>query len=444
MNSPTDLVVVLPGILGSTLRRGRQDIWAPSAGALLNAIKTFGRSLRSLQLPEGIGDDHPGDGVAPAALMPDLHAIPGIWTPIKGYDRLVSRLKSLGYREGENLILFPYDWRLSNRYNGRRLATIVEPALQRWRERHADAKVSFVCHSMGGLVARWYIERCGGAEVTHKLITLGTPYRGAAKALEQLVNGVPKGIGPLGIDLTLLIRGMPSMYQLIPEYACIELDDDLAKTTETQVPELKSKLLADGMLFHTQLAEAASHAAPTHAIIGFRQSTPTTVRLADHRAELMDTYRGDNLHGDSTVPMVGACSADIPMDSPLLRRVADRHGNLQRNRAALDELEGILTAKEIRVRAPDTVDLDVRVPELIFAGDALRIRVTAADGGKHALRIVVTNESGQTVDSRTPLPATETTITVEDPPPGAYAVTVSGLRDSSPISAVSADVIVWN
>jgi hypothetical protein len=25
------------------------------------------------------------------------------------------------------------------------------------------------------VVARWYIEQCGGAEVTRKLITLGTP-----------------------------------------------------------------------------------------------------------------------------------------------------------------------------------------------------------------------------------------------------------------------------
>ena len=31
--------------------------------------------------------------------MPDLHILPGIWTPIKGYDRLVARLRDLGYRD---------------------------------------------------------------------------------------------------------------------------------------------------------------------------------------------------------------------------------------------------------------------------------------------------------------------------------------------------------
>lgn len=94
----TDLVVVLPGILGSTLIKDGKLVWAPSAGAVLQAVRTFGRSLTELQLPPGIGDAHPDDGVEPVSLMPDLHAIPGIWTPIKGYDRLLYRLRSLQQR----------------------------------------------------------------------------------------------------------------------------------------------------------------------------------------------------------------------------------------------------------------------------------------------------------------------------------------------------------
>ena len=96
-------------------------------------------------------------------------------------------------------MLFPYDWRLSNRYNGSALAEAIRPRRSAGGAGrggpYADAKVVLVVHSMGGLVARWYIERCDGAEVTRKLITLGTPYRGAGKALEQLVNGVRVGPG---------------------------------------------------------------------------------------------------------------------------------------------------------------------------------------------------------------------------------------------------------
>src|SRR4029450_1069790 len=129
--------VVLPGILGSTLSHDGVLVWAPSAGSVLRAIRTLGRSVLNLRLPDDIGDEDPGDGVEPVALMPDLHLIPGIWTPLKGYDRLLARLRSIGYREpgGDpdgrpgNRAPVAYDWRLSNRYNGRRLAAIVEPAL---------------------------------------------------------------------------------------------------------------------------------------------------------------------------------------------------------------------------------------------------------------------------------------------------------------------------
>ena len=84
MTTPTDLVVVLPGILGSTLRRDGRLVWAPSAGSVLRAIATFGGSLRRLELPPGIGDQHFCDGVEPVGLMPDLHVLPGIWISGQG------------------------------------------------------------------------------------------------------------------------------------------------------------------------------------------------------------------------------------------------------------------------------------------------------------------------------------------------------------------------
>ena len=65
-----DLVVVLPGILGSTLAKHGKLVWAPSAGSVLRAIRSFGRSITNLGLPEGIGDDHPGDDVTASGLMP--------------------------------------------------------------------------------------------------------------------------------------------------------------------------------------------------------------------------------------------------------------------------------------------------------------------------------------------------------------------------------------
>ena len=451
MTSAEDLVVVLPGILGSTLRRDGKLVWAPSAGSVLRAIGTLGGSVERLKLPIGIGDEFPSDGVEPAELMPDLHVLPGIWTAVKGYDRLLARLRTLGYRDGANLIPVPYDWRLSCRYNACRLGTIVEPALDRWqRDGHDGARVVFVCHSMGGLIARWYIEKRCGAEITAKLITLGTPYRGAAKALAQLVNGADPGLGRFRLQLTELARSMPSLYQLMPEYACLQAGGDLARTTDTGVtlPELDPGMVADAMRFHTDLREAEAgrprSLEDTYPILGTRQATATTARLANGRIELLDTYQDRDLYGDATVPIVAACRADVKMDSNTLCRVPDKHGNLQRNRAALNEVEGILTASSVVVKAAKPVELRADVPELVQAGEAIMVRVTPAEPVRQAMRLTVTSEQGTLVEARVLRPsAGPITTSIDGLAPGAYTVDVGGTDEASPFAAVSSDVLVW-
>ena len=455
MTTPTDLVVVLPGILGSTLRQDGRLVWAPSAGSALRAIATFGASIRRLELPAGIGDDHPYDGVEPAGLMPDLHVLPGIWAAVKGYDPLLARLRSLGYREpgpggtAGNLIPVAYDWRLSCRYNAKRLGTIIEPALQQWQDQgppYADAQIVFVCHSMGGLIARWYIEKCGGAEITRKLITLGTPYRGAARALGQLVNGAHPGLGPFRLDLTRFARSMPSLHQLMPEYACIQHGDDLAKTTGITLPELDTAMVTDAMRFYTDLQDAEARRpqslAATHAIVGTTQATATTARLTGGRIKLLDNYQDQDLYGDSTVPIVAACRPDVPMDSNTLRRVPDKHGNLQRNTAALDEVEGILTASSIIIKAAKPVPLRVDGPDFALAGEAITIRVTPAESTRQAIGLAVISETGTPIEAQRLRPSGQT-ITIDGLAPGAYTIDVAGTDLASPFAPVSSDILIW-
>jgi pimeloyl-ACP methyl ester carboxylesterase len=456
----TDLVVVLPGIMGSTLYdQDDRPVWAASAGALLRAVGTMGGTVRRLRLPDGLGDEHPGDGVVPQGLMRDVHALPGIWTPIKGYDRLVARLDRMGFHEAStapgappgNLLLVPYDWRLSNRYNGSRLAGLVEDALERWRAQggpYTDARVVFVCHSMGGLVARWYVERCGGAEITRKLVTLGTPYRGAAKALDQLVNGVHPRLGPVGLDLTALARSMPSMYQLLPEYACIETADGLAKTTEIDVPELTSELVRDAMRFHTDL-QAAEAARPdsvemTHAIVGVRQPTRTSIRFDSAcRAVALDTLDGVDHYGDATVPLGAGVGYALTMDTNRIHHVAEQHGNLQRNEAALDELEAAITAEPVRWRAGEAVTLRVTAPDLAILGERVELAVDIDDDTNHAIRVRVTDDTGTELDSRVPRVIGRHARAVFDGlPPGAHTIDVTGVTPGSPVAPVSTVLLV--
>ena len=174
----------------------------------------------------------------PASSCRTCTSFPGVWTVSVGYERLLDHLRST-YNLVEydpalpdrpaNLVPFAYDWRLSNRYNARRLKQVVQPVLERWRTYagQPDARLILVCHSMGGLVARWYLDREGGAAYTSMLITIGTPHRGAASAIDRLVNGVRAGLGPLALDLSALARSLPSLHELLPEYACIEGDNGL-------------------------------------------------------------------------------------------------------------------------------------------------------------------------------------------------------------------------
>ena len=80
-----DVVILLPGILGSVLTRDGKDVWAPSAGAVGRALWSLGRSMRTLQLEDDPPErDELGDGVVASRLVPDVHLIPGLWG-IDGY-----------------------------------------------------------------------------------------------------------------------------------------------------------------------------------------------------------------------------------------------------------------------------------------------------------------------------------------------------------------------
>ncbi|ANZ42114.1 hypothetical protein BBK82_45470 [Lentzea guizhouensis] len=436
----SDLVVVLPGILGSTLRDEDGMVWEVSGRAALRAVLTLGRSLRRLKLPAGIGDEHPQDGIEPVGLMTDLHVIPGIWTPLKGYDRVTRRMNSLGYTvEKGNLLLFAYDWRLSNRYNGALLARRVDEALDRIGP---DAKVSFVCHSMGGLVARWCVEQCGMAERTDRLITMGTPYRGAASALEQLVNGVRKGLGPLAVDLTEFARSMPSLHQLLPEYACIESPNGLVKTTEMTLPELDTKMVTDAMAFHGALTD--SFADQTYAIVGGKQPTATTAKIADGKVTCYRTYEGEELYGDATVPMVGGARKGLTLSSNTLHRVTEQHTSLQDNAAVLDMVESFLTSKNIVPRNVAVTEPQVSVPDLALVGEELEVVVELRGTPARAVKVALLDENGKQVEARVPAISESMVVKFGELAPGAYYVQVSGTAVGAPVVPVTSAVLVMD
>ena len=267
--------------------------------------------------------------------------------------------------------------------------------------------------------------------------------------MTQLVEGVRKDIGPVAVDLTNFARSLPSLYQLLPSYACIEngrhtMDDLGFLADAVSVPALDTERVADAARFHTGL-ETVEDSLPMsgirHAITGIRQATATTVRIGAGTIEVLDSYPGGDTAGDGTVPAV-AGPRGIPLDDPTLKRIADKHGALQCNNAVLDEIEGILTAKPIIPKAGDRVEPRVGVPELILAGEPLSVTVDLA-GAREAIRITLTPETGL-AKVRTPrVTGGVASTSFTDLPPGAYTVDVTGLHRGAPISPVSSTTLIW-
>jgi hypothetical protein len=60
----SDVVILLPGITGSVLRKDNQEIWGLSTASVLHAIRTLGRSINTLKLHDDPPDvDDLGEGV---------------------------------------------------------------------------------------------------------------------------------------------------------------------------------------------------------------------------------------------------------------------------------------------------------------------------------------------------------------------------------------------
>jgi pimeloyl-ACP methyl ester carboxylesterase len=123
------------------------------------------------------------------------------------------------------LYVFPYDWRQDNVEQARGLEALIDAIRQDYGD--PALRVDIVAHSMGGLIARYYL-RYGpndvldgmpslislyGTSRVRKLILLGTPNFGAVSALHGYIAGEPIGLKSMRAEL---LATMPSGYQLFP------------------------------------------------------------------------------------------------------------------------------------------------------------------------------------------------------------------------------------
>ncbi len=135
---------------------------------------------------------------------------------LEQYDPLIEYLQeALGYTLGDDLLEFPYDWRLPLEESALRLAQ----AIDEWQ---VHPPITLIAHSMGCLVSRYYVEQLGGKRKVDRLLLMGGPHQGAPKALTSLLSG--PGLLPLGLlgdQMRDLMGTFPASYYLLPAYPCV-------------------------------------------------------------------------------------------------------------------------------------------------------------------------------------------------------------------------------
>jgi len=379
-----DILVVIPGILGSNLRRQSKQTWGYKNLAL-NLHRLASRLAEDLTLPANAFEAPEAgydDGTLAAGIMKTQGIIPGFWS-IDGYDDLLSTLRARFKESRQDIYEFPYDWRQSNEFTARRLSSFIEPLILRRQEEQPGARVLLVGHSMGGLVAKYYAECLDEKKHTRRVITIGTPYLGAVKALDILANRYVR-FGPVRLNLGELARSLPSVAELLPMYNCIGPSIDEAETLErVRLPQLPDHALNRCLAFHRKLRQAVAANGDRrpvyHALLSHRQRTELWAHLNEKGGEVQIEKSTDFENGgDGTVPRCSATPPEWHDDSTGIY-ITGRHSTLQNQRETLSQLYGVVTAQPRRGQA--VIDeLSVDASSYASPEDPWNINAYSTDG----------------------------------------------------------------
>ncbi|MEA3449825.1 MAG: hypothetical protein U9Q85_02505 [Patescibacteria group bacterium] len=149
------------------------------------------------------------------------------------YDDLIGSLEDSNYEEESTLFPMPYNWKQDNTFSAYELGQLIDQA----SSLNKGSKVDIVAHSMGGIVARKYLEDSENLDKVDKLIFLGTPHQGAPKAypiweagegfdslsdkaLRSIIKFEAESSG--GTLLEYIRNGIASLHQLLPSYQYLQ------------------------------------------------------------------------------------------------------------------------------------------------------------------------------------------------------------------------------
>jgi len=219
-------VILIPGAFGSRLRDrvSGEEIWpGPWWRILFSSYPEL-----ALEIDPATNAPRPSrleaSGIAEQALRRDFYR--PILQTLTQYGRYVRAQPGTPAHQGERrCYVLSYDWRQDILQSVRELDRLIEAV----RRDYADPnlRVDLVAHSMGGLIARYYLrfgtrdvldgtpQQVGmeGAKRVRKLVLLGTPNLGSVSSLHAFISGEKVGLSRIA---PRTLATFASGYQLFP------------------------------------------------------------------------------------------------------------------------------------------------------------------------------------------------------------------------------------
>lgn len=297
-------VVFVPGMMGSVIWRGSEQIW-PNVKLLLTQPDLFYLTDNDPAEARGIVDE--------VVFVPNL-------VKQQRYGRLGDYLEeALGYERGKDLLEFPYDFRRDNRLSAQKLAE----AIDNWS---VVGPITLIAHSLGTIVSRYYVERLGGKHKIGRLILIGGPHAGYPKAVSHLYSGpdlLPFGL--MGDRLRQALITFPALYQILPtpDYVSDNRGQPIDLFADPSwLPAAQQPFLHDAHAFRRELGNTTS--VPTMSIFGYGLKTASGIKVKrTPQGVWQEVEQVMDDQGDTSVPAVSAV-----LDGSEIHPVQQHHGSL--------------------------------------------------------------------------------------------------------------------
>lgn len=214
------LVYFVPGIKGSILLDSERlkPLWPPvkiieSWTSLFKNRQSFDSEILSLKVTTGLSETQKDPNIVVGGIVKsvDVGPLKGVFNK-RVYDSIIKYIISICGQDCD-FIQFAYDWRRSIEYCANVLMNSLRSNIT------ADhGKIVLICHSYGGLVARYMVENenmRSTSPVIDYILNIGTPHYGSMKSVKYLSGG---GSMSICSDAALLelCESFDCMYDTVP------------------------------------------------------------------------------------------------------------------------------------------------------------------------------------------------------------------------------------